>query len=115
MSDDLKMAQLRHAVQPIPALCQVDSQLKAILIGTPNAKPTLEQYRALLESAATEYDHSSSRSSSTKRQVYQHDITAAEDAGEWDIDHPHYEVWQSEGMKHQSQQPRSRDGKRPSI
>ena len=86
------------AVASNPDLAQIDNNYNTMLSLDPTMKPSIDQYRSLLLSAAVKYDR---RTGSVKknpvRQVYAHDNTYADDADlTFDIDTPHYDVMKAE-------------------
>jgi hypothetical protein len=79
-------------------LATVDTNFKTLLALDPTKKPSLEQYKALLLSAAVRYDHSNGKGTSRKNpihQVYAHDMNESFPDAVCDIGTLHYEVMQA--------------------
>jgi hypothetical protein len=72
------MMLLINAVKDNLELATVDTNFKTLLALDPTKKPSLEQYKALLLSAAVRYDRSTGKGNSRKNpvhKVYVHDMT----------------------------------------
>jgi hypothetical protein len=70
LTDGQKMMLLINAVKDNRELAAVDTNFKTLLALDPTKKPSLEQYKALLLSAAGRYDRSTGKGTSRKNPVH---------------------------------------------